>query len=225
MRTLVPILKAIKKHFACNTCADAVIWTITTSFHNHPILHVSRLLRMKLNQKSNGFTESVKPDCWLACSSCFWRGILALERNPVIGNSREFKHRSFITYWYWEKHQILTASNKCAAKNNNELVSTWLRSKVAVDSVTLWLMGQVGHGLKSWSTYRESKFKNFQWAADLWVETVGAGERHLKRTAWLVWADRKSTVTHITTLQPCWAEERIRTYNSKRSHQASLTSA
>lgn len=36
------------------------------------------------------------------------------------------------------------------------LVSTLLGSKVAVDRVSLGLMGQVGHGLESGSTFKES---------------------------------------------------------------------
>lgn len=31
----------------------------------------------------NGLTASVKPDCWLACSSCFWRGIPAPGMYPA----------------------------------------------------------------------------------------------------------------------------------------------
>ena len=40
---------------------------------------------------TTGLTVSVKPDCWLACSNCFWRGIPAPGMNPENNNEGEIK--------------------------------------------------------------------------------------------------------------------------------------
>lgn len=103
---------------------------------------------------SNILTASVKPDCWLACSSCFWRGIPAPGMYPAWGkeifsSKQPFMTNTELTFWMliaiWSLQQWKRSGNTRTV-TREEL--TWLRGEVTVYRVTRLLVGEVLHGLK-----------------------------------------------------------------------------